>query len=261
MNLTIDGRVFTDGLDITAAEFYTRLRQSPGEATTSAPSPAAFVNAFENAANLSNSILCIVVASKFSAAEDSARTAAEQLLRTHPDCVIAIMDSESAAGGEGLIALGALKQATKEQGLAETQRAAEGIRERVRLLAFVDTLYYLWKGGRVPMIAHAGASLLKLKPTFELRRSRIENLGRPRTAKTAMNRLIDLMAERVDGNRIHFSVNHAASEANAMLLHQRISNEFECGDSYVAEFTPVMGAHIGPGMVGVAFWTESPEDS
>lgn len=256
MTLTIDGQEFTDGIDITIAEFYARLQQSPGTATTSAPSPAAFLRAFENAAVESDSILCIVVASQFSATEDSARTASESFLRTHPDCDIAIMDSESAAGGEGLIALGALKQAATGGNLSETQEAAKVIKGHVRLLAFVNTLYYLWKGGRVPRIAHAGASLLRLKPVFELRHSKIENLGRPRTTRKAMNKIIDLMAERVDGNRIHVSVNHAASEENAMILHQRITDEFDCVESFVADFTPVMGAHIGPGMIGVAFWHE-----
>ena len=256
MTLTIAGQEFTDGIDITAAEFYARLKQSPGTATTSAPSPAAFVRAFEEAATESDSILCIVVASQFSATEDSARTASERFLRTHPDCSVAIMDSESAAGGEGLIALGALKRSATGGDLSQTQEAANVIKERVRLLAFVETLYYLWKGGRVPRIAHAGASLLRLKPIFELRHSKIENLGRPRTTRRAMNKIIDLMAERVHGNRIHVSVNHVASEENALTLHRRIIDEFDCAESFVTEFTPVMGAHIGPGMIGVAFWDE-----
>ena len=256
MTLTIDGQEFTDGVDITVAEFYARLKQSPGTATTSAPSPAAFARAFEVASAESDSILCVTVASEFSATADSARTGAEEFHRTNPDCKVTIMDSESAAGGEGLIALGALKRAATGGGFPETQETAEAIKERVRLLAFVDTLYYLWKGGRVPRIAHAGASLLKLKPTFELRHSNIENLGRPRTVKKAMNKIIDLMAERVDGDRIHVSINHAASEDNAALLHKRVTDEFECADSFVTEFTPVMGAHIGPGMIGVAFWAE-----
>jgi DegV family protein with EDD domain len=259
MTLSIDGQEFTDGVDITASEFYTLLQQSPGTATTSAPSPAAFVSAFEDAATQSNSILCIVVASEFSATEDSARTASEQFVKSHPGCNVTIMDSESAAGGEGLIALGALKQAANGGDFADVQKAANSIKNQVRLLAYVDTLFYLWKGGRVPRIAHAGASLLKLKPIFELRHSKIENHGRPRTTKKAMNKLISMMSERVGDNQIHVSVNHAASEENALKLHQRITDEFDCAESYVTEFTPVMGAHIGPGMIGVAFWEEPSE--
>ena len=256
MTLTIAGQEFTDGIDITAAEFYARLKQSPGTATTSAPSPAAFARAFEDAATESDSILCIVVASEFSATEDSARTASEQFSQAHPKCTVKVMDSESAAGGEGLIVLGALNKSATGGDLSEVYEAAKVIKERVRLLAVVDTLYYLWKGGRVPRIAHAGASLLRLKPVFELRRSKIENFGRPRTTRKAINKIIDLMSERIEGNRIHVSVNHAASEENAMILHQRIIEEFDCAESFVTEFTPVMGAHIGPGMIGVAFWEE-----
>lgn len=256
MTLTIDGEELVDGIDIKSAEFYDRLRQSPGGATTSAPSPGAFSRAFENAYENSKSILCIVVASEFSATENAARTASKSFLKSHPDCTLKIIDSQSAAGGEGLIVLGALKKAECGATFSETLMTAEKIKERVSLLAFVDTLFYLWKGGRVPRIAHAGVSLLKLKPTFELRHSRITNHGRPRTVKNAMKKIIRLMSDRIGDEKPHVSVNHARSLETATILHERVVQRFDCIESYVTEFTPVMGAHIGPGLIGVAFWTE-----
>jgi fatty acid-binding protein DegV len=108
-------------------------------------------------------------------------------------------------------------------------------------------------------LAHAGASILRLKPTFELHRSQIATVARPRTAKRAVNKLVQLMADRVDGSGIHVAVLHAASEDAAVALHDRIIREFDCAESYVTEFSPVMGAHIGPGMLGVAFWSEQPD--
>jgi DegV family protein with EDD domain len=111
MTLTINDQEFIDGVDISVADFYALLKQSPGGATTSAPSPAAFVRGFEAAARESDSILCIVVAAHFSATADSARTASEQFLLTHPDANIPILDAQSAAGGDGLSARGARQQA------------------------------------------------------------------------------------------------------------------------------------------------------
>lgn len=259
MRLTIAGATYEDGRDLTTTEFYAMLKREPGAASTSSPSPAAFLEAFERAAEHSDSIMCIVVAAQFSATADSARTAIGEFHQGHPDHRVIVIDSQSAAGGQGLIATEALRQAEAGAPLTSINEACERIRDRVRLLAFVDTLYYLWKGGRVPRYAHAGASLLRLKPTFELHRSQIATVARPRTAKRAINKLVQLMADRLDGPGVHVAVMHAASEDSAEALHDRITREFECTESYVTEFSPAMGAHIGPGMLGVAFWSEQPD--
>ena len=259
MRLTIGDTTYEDGRDLTTSEFYSMLRRMPGAATTSSPSPAAFLEAFELAARHSRSILCIVVAAQFSATADAARTAIGDFHQSHPDHQVIVMDSQSAAGGQGLIATEALREAGAGAALAAVSEAGERVRDGVRLLAFVDTLFYLWKGGRVPRIAHAGASLLRLKPTFELHRAQIATVARPRTARRAVNKLVQLMADRVGSSRVHAAVMHAASEEGAVALHDRIVREFDCSESYVTEFSPVMGAHIGPGMLGVAFWSELPE--
>ena len=120
----------------------------------------------------------------------------------------------------------------------------------------MDTLYYLWKGGRVPGIAHAGASLLKLKPIFELSQSEVRSIAKPRTAHRAREKMIELMAERVADSTVHAIVMHVAAFEDAEQLRRSVGERFECSELFVSEFTPVMGAHIGPGMVGVAFWTE-----
>ncbi len=259
MRLNISGATYEDGKDLSASEFYAMLRRSPGAATTSSPTPAAFLEAFESAAEQSDSILCIVVAAQFSATADAARAAIGEFQEGHPEHQVAVMDSQSAAGGQGLIATEALRRAESGASLASITESAEQVRDRVRLLASVDTLFYLWKGGRVPRLAHAGASLLRLKPTFELYQAEIATVARPRTAKRALSKLVELMADRVAGLKVHANVMHAASEEAAAELHERVLREFDCAETYVSEFSPVMGAHIGPGLLGVAFWSEEPD--
>ena len=85
-----------------------------------------------------------------------------------PGLTIDLVDSQTAAGGEGLVVLEALREAEEGGGLREVREAAQGAMRSVTVIAFVDTLYYLWKGGRVPRIAHAATSLLQIKPVFEL---------------------------------------------------------------------------------------------
>ncbi|MDP6420318.1 MAG: DegV family protein [SAR202 cluster bacterium] len=256
MRLTIGGVTYDDGKDITTQKFYELLQRHPGTATTSAPSPAAFLEAFEDLGRQSRSILCIVVAERFSSAIDSARSAGVKFSEENPDHEVCVMDSLSAAGGQGLIALEALKLIEAGKPLTTVVEALERVADRVRLLAFVDTLYYLWKGGRVPMIAHAGARLLHIKPTFELHQAQIATVAKPRSTRKALDRLVRLMKERVEGRAVRACIMHAAAEESAHLLHERIKREFDCRDSYVTEFTPVMGAHLGPGMVGVGFLPE-----
>ena len=257
MRLHIGGATFRDGVDISSSDFYKTQRRNVEPTSTSAPAPADFLSAYEAAARVADSALVLVVSGDFSAAKQSADLARERFRDTRGDFEIRILDSRSAAGGQGLIAWEALKAASAEANLDQTEARALEIRDRVRLLAYVDTLYYLWKGGRVPGIAHAGASLLKIKPVFELRQSQIHSLARPRTTRRAGDKMIELMAERVGDAKVHAIVMHVASAEKAELLRDTVGNRFDCAELFLTEFTPVMGAHIGQGMVGVAFWPES----
>ncbi len=257
MRLTFGDRTYDDGEELSPAEFYRMLRDSSDLPTTSAPSPAAFLKAFTHASREVEAVLCLTVASRFSASSDSAVSAAREAGTATPGLEVIVLDSGTAAGGEGLVALEAWRAAGDGQDLEQVKAAAEAVIARVRLLAFVDTLHYLWKGGRVPGIAHAGASLLRLKPMFELAEGEVTSVARPRTTRNAVKKLKELMGDRVAADRpVHAAVLHADAAAPAEELHSWIESEFECEELYVSEFSPVMGAHIGPGLVGVAFWTE-----
>jgi len=256
MSLVLNGKSYLDGIDLAPTDFYRLLRESSTLPTTSAPPPARFLEAFQQASEYADSVLCIAVASRFSSSLDSARDAARDASEILPDTRIEVLDSESAAGGEGLIALEAWRAAKNGADLERVLKRAKAISEKVRLLAFVDTLYYLWKGGRVPRLAHAGTSLLKLKPVFELAQGDVNNLARPRTTRRAIGRLVELMHDRVSSEVVHATVMHADAANAAEELRVRVESEFDCAELFVSEFTPVMGAHIGPGLVGVAFWCE-----
>jgi DegV family protein with EDD domain len=256
MSLTLGDGSYLDRRDITPTEFYRLLRESDSLPTTSAPAPASFLDAFRQAAQGDESVLCLTLASRFSASADSARTAAQEAASELPGIEIRVLDTESAAGGEGLVAMEAWRAAQRGESLDEVEAAARMVVSRVRLLAFLDTLYYLWKGGRVPQIAHLGASLLRLKPVFELVRGEVHTLSRPRTRQRAMRRLVELMHERTSPGPVHATIMHADSAKNAEEIRQRVEAEFDCRELFISEFTPAMGAHIGPGLLGIAFWNE-----
>lgn len=256
MGLSFGATTYLDGSDLSPTDFYRMLKESPVLPTTSAPSPASFLDAFRQAAGESRSVLCLTVASRFSASFDSAEAAAREAKEALPDLEVSVLESQSAAGGEGLIALEAWRAATLDAGLNEVRQIAQKLIVQVRLLAFVDTLYYLWKGGRVPRIAHQGASLLRIKPLFELAQGQVRTVARPRTHRRAVRRLIEMMRQRVGPAPIHATVMHADAAEAAEDLRQQVEAEFPCQELFISEFTPVMGAHIGPGLLGIAFWSD-----
>ncbi len=255
MLIHVGDRTYRDGVDLDASDFYEMQRQHVGRTSTSAPTPGDFLIAFEEAGKVADSILCITVSKSFSSSLDSAEAASRQFRAHRPEFDLRVIDSLTAVGAQGLIAWQSLKTAETGAGLDDVYNAASDVRQRVRLLAYVDTLYYLWKGGRVPGLAHLATSLLQLKPIFELEMSNITQVARPRTAAHAVSKVVTLMKDRVCEGPLHAMVMHIQAPEQADSLSSLIATEFECDELFQSEFTPVMGAHIGPGMVGVAFWS------
>ena len=255
MLIHVGDETYRDGVDLQASDFYAIQQEHAGLTSTSAPTPGDFLSAFEEAAGAAASILCITVSRRFSSSLDSAEAARRQFRSCNSGFDIQVMDSYTAVGAQGLIAWQSLKATASGAGLDDVYQAALTVRRRVRLLAYVDTLYYLWKGGRVPGLAHLATSLLRLKPIFELEASGITQVARPRTAAHAVSKVVNLMKERVGEGPLHAMVMHAQAEEQANSLSSQITSEFECEELFESEFTPVMGSHIGPGMVGVAFWS------
>ena len=255
MTVTLDGESYRDGIDISAAEFYRRLRNSSSPPTTSAPAPTAFLDAFRLASKEREAILCVTAGDRFSASLDLAASAAEQARALFPSVEIRILDSQAAAGSQALAALEAWRAAQQGATLARAEMNAVRVIERVSLLAFVDTLRYLRRSGRVPMAAHIGASLLRIKPLFKLQRSEITTLARLRTRRAGIRRMLELMKGEAGAGALHAAVMHADAPQDAESIRQSIEADFDCAELYISEFTPAMGAHIGPGLLGIAFWS------
>lgn len=256
MSVVLDGKTYLDGVDLYPSEFYHLLKQTASPPKTSAPAPALFLDAYRQAAGVADAALCITVSPRFSACHNAAKLAQDEARKEMGEFPIEVVDSGSAAAGEALVALASLRTASEGKGLAEVEAAARKAVPKVRLLAYLDTLYYLWKGGRVPGIAYASVSLLDLKPLFEMAQGEVKNLARPRTARRATRRLIEMMGDRIGRARVHVGVMHAGAPAAAEALRRMVADEFDCAQLFVTEFSPVMGAHTGPGLLGLAFHPE-----
>ena len=254
MQIHIGGAAYAGGRAVSPAEFYRVQREAREPPTTASPSPSAFVEAFRTAAREAETVLALTVSRRFSSTFDSANMAAEEFREESPDVRVEVVDTESAAGGEGLVATAACRAADAGHDIDAVIASIGSVVPRVYLAAYLDTLYYAWKSGRIPGIAYAGSALLRLKPVFEMHRGEIESVARPRSAARARRALIDRVAMRADGAPVHAAVVHADALATAENLRRALRDELDCAELYVSELAPVVGAHTGPGLVGIAFW-------
>jgi len=260
VQLIFGDRTYRDGIDISPAEFYALLRQADKVPTTSASSPNPYLEAYRRASQKAHSILCLTEPRRFSAMFDSAHLAMEIAGKTLHSVAIEVLECTTAAAGQGLVALAAARAAALGRTLNEVREIARDTMSRVNLLATLDTLHYLAKSGRVPQAAAMVNSLLSIKPIFALNHSDARTVALPRTTKSAMKRMLKLMEAKVGkGQALHVAVMHADALDKAVALKNRIASQFRCDEIFVTEFTPVMGVHTGPGLIGVAFYNgESP---
>ena len=218
--LSIDGKTYRDGVDISPSEFYARLPHCRSLPMTFAPSPSSFIEAFTAGAAAAESVLCLTALSTISSAYNVALASAETARQALPDTRIEVMDTSTAAAAEGLVVLAAARSAAGGAGIEEVKSEARRAASGVSLVAFLDTLRYLWKGGRIPGLAALAGSALKLKPLMELSNGEIRPLDRPRTRKRAMERLLAIVRQRAGGAPIRANVMHSASPDDALVAER-----------------------------------------
>lgn len=259
IQLIIDGKAYRDGIDITPSQFYALLSKADRIPTTAGSLPEPYLEAYEKAARRAPNILCLTMPSRLSGMYNSALLAARLAGESLPGVKIEVLECSSAAAGLGLTVLAAARQAAAGKGLAEVIAMARELMQRVYLFATLDTLHYLVKGGRVPWVAGLANSVLHIKPVFSVNGGDAHNVSLQRTAEGAMKKIIDIMEKMIpQGRSVHVAVMHAAAPERARELKDRIAHRFNTVELFITEFTPVMGVHTGPGLVGAAFYAEEP---
>ena len=257
IEVIFDNRVYRDGIDITPAEFYAKLRQTEKLPTTSGSLPGPYLEAYRRASQRADGIVCITESSKFSGMFNSARLAVEMVKEELPGVAVEVLECSSAAAGQGLVVLAAARAAASGKNLAGVVEVVKELMHRVHLFAALDTLHYLVKGGRVPQAAALVNSILGIKPVFSVNGGEAHTVALPRSTKSAMKRVLKLMMKKIGkGQPVHAAVMHADALEQARVLRDQISSRFNCVELFITEFTPVMGVHTGPGVIGAAFYSE-----
>jgi DegV family protein with EDD domain len=245
-------KVFRDGVDMTSAQFYRRLREDEHLPTTSTPSMGDFLSLFHRLAREAEAIACIHLAHEFSGTV----AIAEEVGQGFKEVPVRIVDSRSAAMAQGFVVLEAARMAAEGGDLAAVVARARETIPRVNLIVMLDTLKYLYRGGRIGPAARLMGSALQFKPVLSVENGVVDALERPRTWAKAVRRILEIMATRVRGRPVHAAVVHADALDKAEQLRQKVASLFNCRELYVTDLTPVMGTHAGPGVLGVAWWSE-----
>ena len=257
INIYFDGTVYRDGVDITPSEAYRLLEETPDLFATSAASAGEYLETYQELSAQFQAILCITLSSGLSTLCNTARLAKEEAKDKLPGTTIEVMDSKTAAGGEGLVALAAARAAAEGKDLAEVIKVAEVVRDRVRVIGLMKTVRHVYRTGRVPKIIARAASIINVKPIFTITDGVVRFAGLARTREHGVKRVLNIMRKRVGTRPVHVIVSHANVPDEGERLKERISAEFNCVELWLTDFSPVMGYATGRGTLAVAFYHES----
>ena len=244
---------FIDGVTITREEFYAKLIESDVIPTTSQATPEAFENVFKKVVENGDEIICITVASKLSGTYQSACIAAEEFPGK-----VRVIDGKSVAIGTAILAEFALSLV--EKGLSAEEIEAELIKKRddIIIIALIDTLEYLKKGGRLSKTAAFAGSLLNIKPVVSVEDGEINILGKARGSKQGNNFLIKEI-EKAGG--VDFSMplllgytGHDPYMLDKYKEDSRFIWEGKVESLRETCIGSVIGTHVGPGAIAVAFF-------
>ena len=249
-----DNESFRDGVDILPHTFYQRLRTSSTLPSSTQPSVEEFREFFQNCARESDAIVSVLASSRISGTVDSALAAKELI----PDYSIRVVDSHFTSMGLGFIAVAAARAAASGRSLDQVVEAAERMRESVNLLFVVDTLEYLHKGGRIGGAKRLFGTALNIKPILHFDQGLIQPLSQARTKKKAIEQMLNIAADRLAGRGMAEAVivNVDCPEEGEALV-KIVKDRFNPSMIYASGVSPVVGTHVGPGCLGLAFYPES----
>jgi DegV family protein with EDD domain len=249
LQLRFGTQTFKDGIDMVGDDFYDRLTTETEPPSTAAPSPGDYLQAYR--ATGSDQVVCVTLSSGLSAANRQALLAAEEF-----DGRVEVVDSGSATMGEGFVAIEAARAARGGSGLQETAARAKEVAGRVRVEGAIETFQFLKRSGRVTKVQAYAATKLDINPVFRLEEGEIRPVARPRTRRRALARIVQDTLAEIGDRPVHLAAFHARAEAAANDLVEQVAAGAVVVERFVVASTPAIGAHTGPGLVGLAYFCE-----
>ncbi len=255
INIHFDGAIYRDGVDITSAEAYRLLDKAPDHFASSPAPVGEYVDAYREASAHAEGILCITLSSKLSTVYNIARVAKEEVSNELHQTPIEVVDSKTAAVGEGLIVLAAARAAAEGKGLAKVTQVAKAVRDKISVIGIMETVRHVYRTGRVPKLTAQVGSMLNIKPIFSITEGLVRIAGLTRSKEQAVKRALKMMKKEVGTNPVHVAVAHADVLEEGERLKEQISSEFNCVELWLTDFSAVMGYATGTGVLAIAFYS------
>lgn len=244
---------YQDGIDIHPDEFYRRLKGSKTLPTSSQPSAQEFGDFYKKVARDADAIVSVLVSSQISGTIASAAAAAAE----HPEFNIRIVDSLSCAMGLGLCVIAAGRAAAAGKTVEEVVAAATEMSQKIHVLFVVDTLDYLFKGGRISGGKHLLGTALNIKPILQFKDGKIQPHSQARTKEKALAQLLEIVTDRLEGKQMHeAAIMDVDAPEEGDSVAAKVMERFNPKILHRSGVCPVVGTHVGPGTVGIAFYAE-----
>lgn len=254
LKINIDDKSYREGIDITTEEFYEKLKASDVLPTTSQPSPEEYLTLFKDAKETGDDVIVITLASKFSGTYQSANLAKDMV--EYPN--IYIIDSEQATLGEMVLVRYAVNLREQGKTAEEIVKIITEEKKKVILIALIDTLDYLQKGGRLSKSVAIAGSLLNIKPVITVKDGEIAVIGKARGVKSGIKNLlssIDVYEEFNPDAPVIFGYTGVAKDhlEQAEAIKEHIVEKYNLENLNTYPIGSVIGTHAGPGAYGFAF--------
>ncbi len=238
-------QTYRDGIDITAQEFYRRLPQLSKLPSTSQPAPGNFMQVYEEALADGSSVISLHLSAKLSGTYQNAVVAAQNF----PPGRVRVIDTQVVSAGIAMFVQTAVEMARNGRTIDEIEAEMLSMCERVKIIAIVDTLEYLRKGGRIGGLRSFLGSVLSVKPILHLKDGEVQPLAQVRTHTKALQRVAEIVKGM--GKLERLAIMHAADPDGAGELANLLSPVFPLKDMYISDIGPVIGTHTGPRCIGV----------
>jgi DegV family protein with EDD domain len=241
---------YKEGIEITIDGFYEKLVQSEKLPTTSQPSPDDFLGYFQQAKEAGDSVVVVLIAGKLSGTLQSATIAKE--LADYSD--IYIVDSLNAITGLRILVDHAVKLRSQGTGAEQIAKTLEDLKDKVVLLAMVDTLEYLHKGGRLSKSSAILGSLLKFKPIITLKDGAIGVVGKERGTNKGIAKILETVDEygSIDQEYPVF-FGYTAEDSKTLMLKEKVVEKYSLNQTQMYPVGCVVGTHVGPGACVITY--------
>lgn len=252
LTLTLDGKSYRSGIDIQPAEFYRLLAATESFPTTSQPSAGEFAEVYRRLAQTDPEILSIHISSGLSGTLNSARAGAALV----PEARVTFVDTKTLSGAQGWQVEAAARALKAGWAIEKILALLERVRAATNTLYTLGDLKYLIHGGRISHLKGLMASVLNLKPLIGVEKveGKYTSIGQARTLEKAIRKIPEHIATIVpQGTALRAQIMHAFNPDGAAILRESMNALFKCTWLPVGPIAPVLGAHTGPSLVGVAY--------